>query len=103
LVEADTHLPKVEVASIGSPLGSVAGMGLPGLSTLRNQLRSGSASTILGCGTFGKGCNFEKEKSKWENKLSAVGDVWKWCDNDHLSPKDMGLRTNNNVGTLFGY
>ena len=24
LVEADTHLPKVEVASIGSPLGSVA-------------------------------------------------------------------------------
>ena len=48
-------------------------------------------------------CNFEKEKSKWENKLSAVGDVWKWCANDHLSPKDMGVRTNNNVATLFGY
>jgi hypothetical protein len=48
LVEAETHLPKVEVASIGSPLGSVAEMGLPGLSTLRNQLRIGSASKFLG-------------------------------------------------------
>jgi hypothetical protein len=48
LVEAETHLPKVEVASIGSPLGSVAEMGLPGFSNLRNQLRSGSASKILG-------------------------------------------------------
>ena len=44
VVEAETHLPKVEVAPIGSPLGSVAGMGLPGLSTLRNKLRIGSAS-----------------------------------------------------------
>ena len=40
--EAETHLPKVEVASISSPLGSVAEMGLPGVSTLRNQLRIGS-------------------------------------------------------------
>ena len=52
---------------------------------------------------FVNDCNFEKEKTKWEHKLSAVGDVWKWCANDHLSPKDMCVRTNNNVATLFGY
>ena len=54
LAEAETHLPKVAVAAIGSPLGSVEKTGLPGLSTLLDQLRIGTASKFLGGGTFGK-------------------------------------------------
>ena len=47
-------MPNVEVASIGLALGSVEKIGLPGLSTHRNQLRIGTASKFLGGGSFGK-------------------------------------------------
>ena len=44
VVEAETHLPKAEVAPIGSPLGSVAEMVGSVAETFRNKLRIGSAS-----------------------------------------------------------
>ena len=53
-VEAETMGPGVQDGSMDSPVGLVAGMGLPGLSDLRNRLRIGKPSKYLGGGTFGK-------------------------------------------------
>ena len=51
---------------------------------------------------FVNNCKFEPVKSKGEDKL-CKGGVYRWCPNDHLSEKDIGLRTTNNVGCLCGY
>ena len=69
LEDAEAHLPNVEVASIGLALGSVEKMGLPGLSTHRNQLRIGTASKFLGGGSFGKVYQMDA------SSFSAVGGV----------------------------
>ena len=53
---AATPSAKVQTEPIitGSPLGSVAELGLPGLATFRNRLRIGQVSKFLGGGSFGK-------------------------------------------------
>ena len=51
---------------------------------------------------FVDNCAYEKEKSTGGVK-QVKGGKWQMCYNDHLSPKNIGVRTTNNVATIFGY
>ena len=50
---------------------------------------------------FVNNCSFEPLKPKGQWKLA--NGVQKWFPDDHLSEKDIGFRTNNNVCCLAGY
>ena len=54
LAEAMSPFANDQVAPVSSPAGSVAGLDIPRLPTLRNRLHIGTPSKFLGGGTFGK-------------------------------------------------
>ena len=54
LAEAMSPFANDQVAPVSSPVGSVAGLDIPRLQTLRNRLHIETPSKFLGGGTFGK-------------------------------------------------